>query len=104
MKHGALLIVLRKSGLFNGCTDSDIDRLSTCLKVKRNIKKTVAVLPPFKQLSKHINRTFDRRFAEFYNDLLEITQVTGIWDAEKQDPSGVNRMEDSASNTVKNAP
>lgn len=35
MKYEALLIVLRKSGLFDGCTDNEIDRLSICLNVKR---------------------------------------------------------------------
>jgi L-rhamnose mutarotase len=54
--------------------------------LKKNIKKTLRVIPPFKQLAdrfKHINRRIDtidieiesavnRKFAEFYNDILEI--------------------------------
>jgi CRP-like cAMP-binding protein len=35
MKHGALLTILRKSGLFDDCTDNEIDHFSTCLNVKR---------------------------------------------------------------------
>jgi CRP-like cAMP-binding protein len=39
MKHEALLAILRKSGLFDGCTDNEIDHLSRCLNAKR--KKVV---------------------------------------------------------------
>jgi CRP-like cAMP-binding protein len=35
MKHEALLAILRKSGLFDGCRDNEIDHLSICLNVKR---------------------------------------------------------------------
>jgi CRP-like cAMP-binding protein len=35
MKHEAFLTILRKSGLFDGCKDNEIDHFLTCLNAKR---------------------------------------------------------------------